>query len=315
MASAPYPIDPARHRRLTARVVAECAVGFAGLLAAGIALSREALGPAGIALAAAVVLAQGCWMHRLYLVGHEAVHFKLVPWSRPANAWLGQALLLPILVPLGAYRKIHLWHHGHNRRDVHTAALDTWVLPRGAGPLRRAIPHLAWYTSVFLGGFFVHSLVTLALFLALPVQVARRVHPAYRGWRGRDRAVALLAFAGGIGLHAGVALGFGGWAWALSLGLPFAVFAVIYSWFAYMFHYDAGFGPEVRAHVRSLAPNRLWRWWLVHFNEHATHHADASVPWYALPERAVPPDPRVPTVLAAVLHQLRGPVVVERSDA
>jgi len=301
------------HRAITTRLILETLAIHIGLGALALGLDRG--GGPGWALVA-VIVAQGCWMHRLYLVGHEAVHRKLVPDAPRINDLLGQLVLAPILVPLPVYRAIHRFHHGHNRRDHRTSALDTVVLPADAGAGRRALARLTWFVAVFAGGFFIHSLVSVVLFLALPLALARRISPAFDGWSGALRARALLAFAAGLALHLAIGFGLGARAWAVTLGLPFLAFAWVYSLFVYIYHYDTSYGAPVRYNVRSLRPQRVISWWLLNFNEHATHHSDVSIPWYRLPDSRVvlPPEyadnQRVTTFAAAILQQLRGPRIV-----
>jgi fatty acid desaturase len=68
--------------------------------------------------------------------------------------------------------------------------------------------------------------------------------------------------------------------------------------------------------VRSLRAGRLFTWWFLNFNEHATHHRDVSVPWHRLPaeRRPLPPayaaNQEVDTVPGAIRNLLRGPRIV-----
>jgi fatty acid desaturase len=76
----------------------------------------------------------------------------------------------------------------------------------------------------------------------------------------------------------------------------------------------------VRRNVRSLPRQPFWSWLLLNFNEHATHHADPRIPWYALPEecRPSPPEPDgepVRSLWDAIWRQRRGPVLWSRTDA
>ncbi|MEZ4452042.1 MAG: fatty acid desaturase [Nannocystaceae bacterium] len=303
----------ALHRAITARLLVETAAIFLGLAALTLALADRGAPTWAIA---APILAQGCWFHRLYLVGHEAVHRKLFPDDPRTNDFVGQVVLLPLLVPMAVYRAIHRFHHGHNRRDARTSALDTFVVPADAGPLRRALAWALWYLAVFAGGFFVHSLVSVALFLFLPLSIARRVSPAFEGWTAALQRSAQLAFAAGLALHGAIFAGLGAEVWGLLLGLPFVAFALVYSLFVYIYHYDTSYGSPVRHNVRALRHNRVISWWLLHFNEHATHHADASIPWHRLASSRVtlPPEyadnQRVTTFAGAILQQLRGPRIV-----
>ncbi|MCB9703655.1 MAG: fatty acid desaturase [Myxococcales bacterium] len=311
--------DQALHRAITARLLLETAAVLLGLGGLAVAVAHEPALPRP--LVALVCALQGCWLHRLYVVGHEAVHHKLFPEDRRLNDLVGQLVLLPLMVPLRVYRKIHRFHHGQNRRDHHTSALDTFVVPAGAGPLRRLYCRIVWYLAVFGGGWFIHSLVSVVLFLALPLRVARRVSPAFEGWSAGDRWASIATFAAGVGLHLAVAYGLGAEVWALTLGWPFLAFAWVYSLLVYIYHYDTSYGSPVRDNVRSLAPNRALSWWLLNFNEHATHHADASLPWHRLPAERRPPSPalaanqKVSTIGAAILRQLRGPRIIDATDA
>jgi fatty acid desaturase len=309
----------ARHRKLTIRLLFESMLVAALLAALAVGLDARADCLARVALVVVIVL-QGCWLHRLYVVAHEASHGKLWP-SRGLNDALGQLLLLPLLLPLRIHRKIHAFHHGHNRRDPSTSALDTFVIRRRASPtgrlLARAGCHALWYVGVFAGGFFVHSLVSVVLFLAMPLSLARRISPAFRGWTHADQLRSLAAFGLGLGLHLGVAGLFGARVWALTLGWPLLAFAWMYSLLVYIYHYDTDYGPQVRFNVRGLRRSPLAAWWLLNFNEHATHHRAPKLPWYELPAHRNPLPPahadnqKIETIGAAILYQLRGPRIIE----
>lgn len=311
------PVDP-RHRPLTARLLAETAIVFALLAALTLWLDGE---PARRWALALPITLQGLWLHRLYVVAHEASHGKLWPDDRRVNDLLGQALLIPLLVPLRIHRKIHAFHHGHNRRDHETSALDTFVVAGRCGPLRRAGYYALWYLGVFAGGYFVHSLVSVVLFLALPLPLARRVSPAFKGWKRRDQLASLAVFALALALHLGLGWALGGRAWVLLIGAPLLVFAWCYSLLVYIYHYATDYGPAVKYHVRSLRPHPLTRWWLLGFSDHAVHHRDPRLPWYALADHREPlpaehqANQQVETVWAAIVHQLRGPRIVERPIA
>lgn len=309
--------DP-RHRPLTLRLLSETGLLFAAF--ALLALWLDAAPGRRWALPLPIV-AQGLWLHRLYVVAHEASHGKLWPASRRINDWLGQLLLLPLLVPLRIHRKIHAFHHGHNRRDHETSALDTFVVEGRCGPLRRVYYFVLWYLGVFAGGYFVHSLVSVVFFLFLPLRLARRVSPAFKGWKRRDQLLSIAVFALALALHLALGFGLAARAWVLTIGLPLLVFAWCYSLLVYIYHYDTDYGPAVKYHVRSLRPHPLTRWWLLGFSDHAVHHRDPSLPWYALAEHRMPlpreheANQKVDTVWAAIVRQLRGPIIIERPRA
>lgn len=308
--------DADDHNRRAVFMLAETAavtLGWATLTAWALGVG------AGSGWLALLGVLQGVWFQRLYCVGHEASHRKLFPGWPLANDLAGQLALLPLLVPLRVFRKIHAFHHGMNRRDAHTSSLEVFVVPAGAGPLRRAGCHALWYLAVFAGGWFVHSLVSIVLFLFLPRRWARKVSPAFHGWRRADQLASWGVFAVGLALHGAVVLtqGWTGWAWGL--GLPMAVFAWVYSVQLYVYHYDTTLGPRVRFHVRSLRASPLTSWWLLHLDHHAVHHRDPRVPWYALPQHHEPPPVGFEgnhtgvTWLGGVLAQLRGARIVEEA--
>jgi fatty acid desaturase len=306
------PADP-RHRPLTLRLLVETAAVFV-ILAAATLLADRGTGLARVALPI-LITAQGFWLHRIYVVAHEASHMKLWPDDRRINDAVGQLLLVPLLLPLRIHRKIHAFHHGHNRRDIATSSLDTFVVHGRCGPLRRAWYFALWYLSVFAGGWFVHSLISVVLFLILPLRVARKVSPAFKGWRRRDQLASLAVFGVALGLHVAIGVVFGARTWAILLGWPLVAFAWCYSLLVYIYHYDTDYGPAVRDHVRSLRPHPLAAWWLLGFSDHATHHRDPKLPWYTLAQHREPlADPRnqkVETIAAAILQQLRGPRIIE----
>ena len=301
------------HGRRNARMLAE--TGLIGLGLYGLAAAMT-LSEAPPALAALPALGMGFWMQRLYVVGHEAAHRKLLQ-TRWQNDLAGQLALLPILVPLSVFRAIHRFHHADNRRTPRISALDVFPVPAGAGPLRRGLCVALWYAAVFAGGWFLHGLVSVLLFLLLPPRLARRVSPAFRRWTVRDQLSAAGRFALGVGLHVGTGLWLGAAGWWWCLGLPLLVFAWVYSAQLYVYHYRTTVGPQTRFHARRLRGGRWVSWWLLNLNEHDTHHREPRIPWYDLPAHRADPPPAFAanhtghTFLQGVLHQLRGPTIVE----
>lgn len=300
------------HAWISAWLVTESLAICVGL---GVGAAWLSTHPRGMVGAWVLVVLQGLWFQRLYGVGHEAAHRKLFPRRRWLNDAAGQLALLPIAVPVAVFRKIHEFHHGYNRRDPKTSSLDTFVLTRDT-PLRRGACYLVFYLAVFAGGFFVHSLVSIVLFLCLPLSVARKVSPAFRGWTSRDRWGSVLVFAVAVGIHVALGWRFGAGAWAFGLGLPLLVFALVYSALLYIYHYDTGYGPEVRTHVRSLAAHPWVARWLLHLNEHEVHHGSPAVPWYQKPVVAARwaaergGGGHAGTVAGGILAQLRGPRII-----
>lgn len=299
-------LDDPRGR--TVRMLAETWAVLAALVAVAVATRDSWIGPF-------VGLLLGCWFHRLYTAGHEATHRKLWPTPR-GNDLLGQLLLLPIGVPLPVYRRIHGFHHAHNRRDAETSALDVVVVSAPPSALRRAVSTARWYAMFLLGGHFFEGLVSIVALCALPVAWTRRLHPALRGWTASDRWASVGVFVAFVALHVGVATAFGGGVWYATLGRPLLAFAWVYSLITYIYHARATIGPEVRANTRALPTIPVVSWWLLDFNEHVTHHADPSLPWWQLrANRAALPaghadNEDVSGFLAAILAQLRGPTFV-----
>jgi fatty acid desaturase len=125
-----------RHALLTTRLLLET-VGLFALLAV---LAMRVTSSDWAWLYPSLLLAQAFTLQRIYIVGHEAAHKKLVPSNRHWNDALGQIMLMPILVPVVIYRKVHYFHHGFNRKDHHHSALDVFVSP--------------WPVTLVVRGFF-----------------------------------------------------------------------------------------------------------------------------------------------------------------
>ena len=263
------------------------------------------------------ILAQGVWFQRIYCVGHEASHQKLFPKHPKANDFIGQLFLWLLLVPLPIFRKIHRFHHACNRKDANTSALDVYVVPKGASWLHRCVPYLLWYAGIALGGWFFHSLISILLFLFLPLKTAQKVSPAFKGWRRQDQLYSILAFAFPIGLHFSFCHWFGLSLWLKLYGLPFVVFAFVYSIQLYVYHYRTTIGSQTLFHARRLTGSKLIGWWLLNLNEHDTHHQRPKIVWYQLPESAKPlpsdfaQNQNVNTFAEGVLQQFKGPTIVE----
>ena len=314
-ATATSNIDGREHRLKTAKLLIETVlilVFLAGLaLAALWSLPPAAAWPSICVLA----LAQGLWFDRMYTVAHEAVHRKLFPRRPLLNDLVGAGLMLPLVAPFTVYRKIHGFHHGANRRDPESAALDHFRVSGSAPGWQQARFRILWIFYVFGGGFFLHSLVTILILLGLPQHRAARISPVFRAWPTRLRLRGWVEFTFGISVHLMVGLWLGAPAWLAVLGLPMLAFAWIWSLLLYVYHYRTTVGPDVRHNVRSLPRQPFFSWLLLNFNEHATHHSNPNIPWYRLPERRYRlPDSHsenenVTTLAAAVWQQRQGPVL------
>lgn len=290
---------------MTIKVVGESAAVWLGLMASSTWLGLHTAFFAG----ATVSLVTGLWFQRLYFVGHEAVHGKLLPDHRSWNDRLGQMCLAPLLIPLGVYRKIHFFHHAHNRRNHATSALDTFRVSPRLGRLQRPVCAIVWYWSAFGGGFFLQSLVSVLFFALVPRRFGEHVTPAYKGWTARDRSRTQLTLGAFFLAHALIWRLFGEDVWLLWCGIPLAAFGWVYSLTNYIFHYRTSYGADTRRNSRSLRTGALVRWWLLEFNFHEAHHHEPQLPWYAL-EKAQALEEGAQSFLAGVLQQLRGPVFV-----
>jgi fatty acid desaturase len=310
-----------RHRRITWWLIAETTVLYLALAVAAHFLFRADLGGWFWLLYPPVLVMQGLWLDRIYIVGHEGAHKKLFPQNRRANDLTASLVLLPILVPINIYRKIHAFHHGFNRKDHHTSALDVFVSSKPVGPLKRAWYYLLWFWGVFAGGYFLHSLASVIIFLFIPTKSARKISPAFKGWNVRDRLKAWLMFGSGVGLQVGIGLVFGWEVWRTTFLYPLLMFSWIWSLLVYIFHYRTSIGPKVQYNARSLRRNWFFSWLLLNFNEHSTHHMHPTIPWYRLPEKRKPlPDEfasnqNVSTIFQAILQQFQGPIIIEKNEA
>lgn len=260
---------------------------------------------------------QGLWFYRFYIVGHEASHKKLFAQSLFWNDFWGTIILLPLLTPINVYRKIHYFHHGFNRKDHHTSALDTFVIKGKYKKLKTIYSYLLWYLAVFAGGFFLHSLISVVLFLFIPPQLAQKISPAFKGWQWKDQFKAIGLFMIGLAFHFSVYFIGGREVYLYVLAYPMLMFAWWLSVLVYIFHYDTTKGDAVRFNVRSVKKIPVFSWVLMNFNEHATHHQYPNIPWYELtakrknlPEEYAAKNQNTWNFFKAILQQLKGPVIV-----
>lgn len=264
-----------------------------------------------------LLLFQGLWFYRLYIVAHEASHRKLFPDNKGLNDFWGSLVLIPLMVPLNIYRKIHMFHHGFNRKDAHTSALDTFVVKGKFKKLKHLWYTVIWYVNVFAGGFFIHSLISVLLFLFVPASLSVKISPAFKGWSLKDQLTAIVLFSLGAGLHLGVYMWWGKNIYLYTLGYPMLSFAWVLSLLVYIFHYDTTMGDETRFHVRSVNRVPFFSWVLMNFNEHATHHQYPNIPWYQLaekrtelPEHYLGRNQNTRNFFKAILNQFKGPQII-----
>jgi fatty acid desaturase len=312
--------DYRRHHKTNLLMVCETILIFILVSTIATVLHQYISGPIYWLCYIPLVFFQGFWLDRIYVVGHEATHKKLFPKNPLFNDIIGSVILLPLLVPVRIYRKIHYFHHGFNRKDHDTSALDVYVSEKPLSPIRKVWYKFLWYAGVFAGGYFFHSLVSIIIFLFIPTKVAVKISPAFKNWSVKDRVVSWLQFLAGVAFHAAFWLIGGFDVWLYSLGFPILAFAWIWSMLVYIFHYDTTIGDHVRYNTRSLKRHWFFSWLLLNFNEHASHHMYPHIPWYELPEKSQPlPEPyaanqNVQTIYQAIWQQLKGPKIVYRHD-
>ena len=266
---------------------------------------------------APLLLFQGLWLYRIYIIGHETAHKKLFPDSLQKNDFMGSLVLLPLLVPINIYRKIHYFHHGFNRKDEHTSNLDTFVVKGKFKTVKTVFYYVIWYLGVFCGGLFLHSLISVFLFLFIPPSLAVKISPAFKGWKWKDQFKAIALFGIGVAIHYGTFYVFGKQVYLVFLGYPMLSFAWVMSFLVYIFHYDTTIGEQVRYNVRSIRRVPVFSWILMNFNEHATHHQYPHIPWYELhekrrelPQAFAEKNETTSSFLKLVLNQLKGPNIV-----
>lgn len=263
-----------------------------------------------------LILFQGLWFYRFYLVGHESSHRKLFPKHRLANDVLGSLILLPIMTPVNVFRKIHLFHHGFNRKDNHTSNLDTFTVKKPSR-VKTVYIYTLWYIGVFGGGMFLHSLISVFLFLFMPPKVARKISPAFNGWTYRDQLMAIVLFGLGVGLHLLVYYLWGLDVYLWTLGYPLLSFGWVMSLLFYSLHYDTTVGEQVRYNARAVKGMPFFSWLLMNFNEHVTHHQYPNIPWYELakkradlPAEFEQKNQKTKNLFIAILQQIKGPRIV-----
>jgi len=293
---------------------------FSILAALALLINRNFSGQTKWILYTPILLFQALWLDRLYVIGHEASHRKLFTNSKLTNEIFGFLILLPLMVPLRIYRTIHNFHHKHNRSDVHTSALDVFVSKRRPNLLSKIYFNFLWYFAVFGTGFFLHSLISVLLFLFVPVRLSRKISPAFNDWTIGDQLNSVMQFIGGIGFHLGIYYFAGAEIYLYVLGYPMLVFAWIWSMLVYIFHYDTTMGEKNVFHARALKSNWLFRNILLNFNEHVTHHVNPGISWFDLPDKRVElpenfrSNIRVNTLAGAILQQFRGPKIIWKPE-
>lgn len=272
-----------------ARSVAATLAGLVAAIALGVWL-LESASVAGLAALVLVVPLVATRQHALFVLAHDAAHYRLFS-HRAANDALGRALGALGGLSMCTYRVTHRLHHNHlyGAEDPDVALNGGY--PRGRGYLLRKL-------LVDLSGQTAPK--TFAYFFGAPainddVRIARRplddtsprLRAAARGDRWWVAAVqaALPVLAWAVGGGAGLL------AWALLWALPMlTVLQAILRLRAIAEHgAPAGYGSPLQAARTNLLDPGLAGWLerLVffphHVNFHVEHHLHPAVPHTRLP--------------------------------
>lgn len=231
------------------------------------ALAWYAQGGSWGALAALAVIA--AWHMSLQ---HELVHNH--PTRRAwLNRWLG---LLPLSVwyPFDVYRKSHLAHHndelltypGQDPESNYHYPADFWQY---SAPIRA----LLVTQRTALGRFFITPAFAVFQLLWPLRQAAYWRKPALR-WTWLQHVTLLVLMLWAVQAWTGMAP----WMYLLAVGYPALGLALIRSLYE---HRPA----DLPAH-RIVVNEAGWLWRLLYLNNnyHAVHHANPSLPWYAIPK-------------------------------
>jgi len=255
-----------------------------GLAAAGLAAWGHPL------LVALVVLGMAAQQHALFVLAHEAAHYRLFT-SRTLNDLVGRLAGALGGVSMCTYRVTHRLHHNHlyGRQDPDIALNGGY--PRGAGYLARKllIDLTGWTAPKTFAYFFGAPAVNAATGesqrpLDDTSEALRRAARRDRWWVASVQAmlpILALAAGGAEGLLKYLVL------WVLPL---VTVLQALLRLRAVAEHgAPAGYDSPLRA-ARTNLPGRgpagwLTRWFFFphHVNYHIEHHLYPAVPHYRLP--------------------------------
>lgn len=226
------------------------------------------------------------------VVLHECSHGSFFRAPR-ANAWVGRAVGLWLVMPFDSYRAGHRAHHRWAGTDR-----DPTAAPQGAVPERR------WLTLM------LHARVIPALYVA-GVLTPYLLHAARHGDR-RARAIWLLSIAGSLALHVTL-LAQAGPLYLLVFALALWLSAVGYD---LLFTNNQHLGlravegtgapptPAVQT-TYSRSTKMPLSGLLLHFNLHKEHHLSPGEPFWVLPALHAALRRRRPDVYAFTSSSLR----------
>jgi fatty acid desaturase len=255
-----------------ARAISAIAAEWA-LIAGCIALNVRF--PTPILYAASVVFL-GARQHALSVIGHDAVHYRLLP-GRRANEWVADLFLWwPIFASNQGFRRFHGDHHRFlgapndtNRKLWRTHAEDgslrrEWVYPKS----RAALAAKLLWRGCGLTGI---GLTLMGLFAV---------------WRFAKPGYALIRTSFYVAVAAAITLA-GAWRpFLLYWMIPFWTWNIASHYIRVVCEHSAV--PSrlpFYEHTRTTLPSLLDRWLVVprNISYHAEHHAYPSVPFYNLP--------------------------------
>ena len=236
--------------------------------------------PVTIALA---VVAMGGLQHGLFVLVHDAAHYRLFAHRR-LNDFVGQLCGMVGGMPMGPYRLIHRLHHNHLYEPIDPDLPLMGGYPRGRAYLvKKLLVDLSGMTAPKTYAYFfgAPALNTKTNDRARPLD---DTSPRLRAEAVRDVRL-VIAFQAALLLGV-FALGWG-WEYLLLWVLPMVtVMQMILRLRAVLEH---GAPEDVSTPLKAARTNvtPAWlRWWLFphHVNYHIEHHLHPSIPHYRLAE-------------------------------
>lgn len=256
----------------------------------------DALAPFPVAINIAAAIANGLIIAMLFIVGHDACHGAFVP-GRRWNMWLARISYIPVVHSVSLWRVAHNGNH-HGRTNL--KGVDPVWAPMSPKEYAAASPARRWLERVYRSAFGPVIYYHLAIWL--PLMIAPLWPQARAQWKRHmpDTLFVLATFAATLAGIAflGSALAPGRPLWlVMTLGwiVPFAVWSYFAAITVYLNHTHpdiAWFDDETQwsayngsvlgtAHVH--IPIDIFPLY-TDVMAHPAHHANPSIPVYALPE-------------------------------
>ena len=256
----------------------------------------DAVAPYPIFINVAAGIANGVCIAMLFIVGHDCGHGAFVP-GRRWNLWLGRFAFVPVVHSIGLWRLTHNRNH-HGRTNL--KGVDPVWPPMSPAEYRAASPARRWLERVYRSAFgpvvYYYYDIWLAMML-FPVSAQARAH-----WKRHlpDTIFVLAGFAATLtgifwlGTHLAPERPL--WL-VLVLGwvIPFMVWIYLAGITVYLNHthpdlpwFDkesdwSFYGGNVLGTMHVKMPIDIFPLY-TDVMAHPAHHANASIPVYALPE-------------------------------